>query len=877
MNNHSMLARSIKTALFVSTAAITSSVIAQETIEEVEVVGIRASMENAIDTKRNSDTLVESISAEDVGKFPDKNVAESLSRLSSVSVDRSFGEGEKITIRGSGPDFNRTLLNGQTVATADWFMLDDPSRSFNYTLLPSTLVSSLVVHKTPKASIDEGSLGGTVDVKTRRPLDMKANEVQLALGANYGEKSGETDPTVSGLYSWKNEDETLGFLISAVDQQYTVQREGFEVLGWQDQNENGISTPTTMGAPQFIQERDLNTYFGSFQFRASDALLISFDGLYSKLDSDNQNSNWLTWTGASDAATETLQEQNGIIQGNTLVGLNGQAKEGVNFINRVSSTETESYTLTFEYETDAIEVDFKVGTTQASGGTYRETSWEYVQADGSFDYDLAKPSLNINPTATDAEAFDAGWIWGGEKPTTDEEDYAQVDFYLPVTFGPITSIEFGAKYRDAKRTQDRKAYSWHGPNTIDSDLAGSYLDWIFQECPTLASCGLDAEGTISLDAPVSGNITDQLAQNRPVMENIAFEGLNGVAADYAISRVLSENWEVTEETVAAFIQANFEHNAISGNIGVRYVTTDQASSGWEFSADSWGFDTLDRDWLTPSELEWVTVDNSYSEFLPSLNVSYKLTDDQIIRAAAARVMARQNWADLSPYETWNALGESNPTGTAGNPDLKPYFANKMDVSYEYYYGSASMLSAALYYSNQSSYKDTSTYVKPIYDQATDQYVDVTFSQPENGPGGEVTGIELSIQHDFGGYGLQANYSYADASSDNPNFDGKIPGVSDHTANLVGYYENDILGARLMYNYRTEYYNGKHWNGFDISTEDYGQLDAALTWYATEYLQIDLQAQNLTNEEVRQYSESKERLVSLYENGARYALTARFQF
>ena len=172
-----------------------------QNVEVIQVRGIRASQEANLNAKRFSDSIVDVVTSEDIGKFPDKNVAESLSRITGVGVSREFGESEKITVRGASSATNRTLLNGQTVATADWFILDNPGRSFNYTMLPSALVRDLEVYKSPEARIDEGSIGGTVILKTRTPLDMEANSLNLSVEAQYSELSGKTDPQLGALYS----------------------------------------------------------------------------------------------------------------------------------------------------------------------------------------------------------------------------------------------------------------------------------------------------------------------------------------------------------------------------------------------------------------------------------------------------------------------------------------------------------------------------------------------------------------------------------------------------------------------------------------------------------------------------------------------------
>lgn len=246
-NKMNKCALAVKMSLLIGAASCALPALAQqqeqaaqeEKVEVIEVRGIRASQEANINAKRFSAAVVDVVTAEDIGKFPDKNVAESLSRITGVSVTRSFGEGEKIAVRGTDPAQNRTLLNGASVASADWFVLDNPSRAFNFTLLPSNLVSDLEVYKSPQADIQEGSLGGTVYLKTRKPLDLEANTVSLQVQNQYSDVSEEWDPQLSGLYSWKNEDENFGILVSLTKQDRTLAREGKEVLGFGRQEVDG--------------------------------------------------------------------------------------------------------------------------------------------------------------------------------------------------------------------------------------------------------------------------------------------------------------------------------------------------------------------------------------------------------------------------------------------------------------------------------------------------------------------------------------------------------------------------------------------------------------------------------------------------------------
>ena len=882
-NKSALMLGSVAAVTMMGFAATANAQDAGAEPEEVLVTGIRGSLKQSIDIKRNAATVVDAINAEDIGKFPDRNAAESLSRIPGVNVSREFGEGEKVNIRGTSSDYNRTLLNGQTVASADWFILDNPNRSFNYTLLPSVLIGTVEVHKSPEASQEEGSLGGTVVIKTRKPLEQEANSFTVSLEGQYQETSEEIDPQIAAQYSWKNDSESLGALISYTKQDRSVVREGFEVLGWGAEDANGVSRPSQpMGVPRFEQSRERETIFASFQAAPTDELTMTLDVLNSKMDANNQNANWLVWpiTAANETPGAAVIE-NGSVVANSSDSVN----VGVNWINRISSTETSSYNFETKYETEAFTLTGIVGYTEAEGGTFRETSWEYVSSGSSASYDLTSPSLVSDPAPSEASEFAAGWIWGGAKPTTDEETYAQVDLVFPVELGAFTAIKVGAKLRDAERTQDRKVFSWHGPNTTDVPNAAttdpddtlSYLDWIFNQCPNLSTCDLDALGVSSVDAPVSGNFLDVVAQNRPVMEEIAFGGLNGVPAGYVISNELANIWTVEEKITSLYVQGDFEADSVSGNLGLRYVDTSQTSGGYEFAANSWGFQSLNSDWLTPDWINWATVDNDYSEVLPSLNVKYELNDDMALRFGAGRVMARQNQASLSAYETYGALNVPNPTGSAGNPLLKPTLANQYDLSYEWYLADASIVSAAYFFKDISSYIDTETYVEGRLREEDNTMVDVEFNRPVNGEGGTVSGLELAATHTFdNGFGLTANYTYTDAETDDP--EAYTPGVSENMYNLSAFFENDLLSARVMYNFRTDWYKGKHSNGNDLFNDDFGQVDATLSFNLMEGLTLNFEALNLTDEQVTEFADNNEsRLMSIYENGRRLTAGVRYSF
>ena len=218
---------------------------------EIVVTGFRASLAQSIEAKRKADAIIDSVSSEDVGKFPNTNVAEALTLVPGVTVDRAFGQGEKVSILGTDPALNRTLLNGQTVASADWFILDNPGRTFNYALLAPQLVNRVDVYKSPEPRIDEGSIGGTVNVLTRKPLELKPFVVAGSLSYLYNDRSKKGDVQGSALVSWHNESKTLGLLASFQRTKDRLRRDGLESYGTISANFwNGANDAKTSSLPQ---------------------------------------------------------------------------------------------------------------------------------------------------------------------------------------------------------------------------------------------------------------------------------------------------------------------------------------------------------------------------------------------------------------------------------------------------------------------------------------------------------------------------------------------------------------------------------------------------------------------------------------------------
>src|SRR6185436_1261167 len=291
----------------------------QPVTEEITVVGITESLQEAVKIKHEASAIVDAIAAKDVNKLPDKNLAEAVQRIPGVTINREFGEGERVSLRGVAPNLVHTTVNGHNVAVADWFVLEQlaATRSFNYLLLPSEMIGLLKVYKSPTADIDEGGIGGTIDVQTRKPLDLGSFSFIGSLQDAYTENSDSNDPNGSALVSWKNRAGNLGVLFSGVYQERDIRRDGVEVLGYFPDQTTGLQVPSLIGSALFQQERVRKAFNAEVQLRPTDRLELRINGLYSHFSADNINQNYLAWATQALGGGGTLSDV--VVDGDTAV------------------------------------------------------------------------------------------------------------------------------------------------------------------------------------------------------------------------------------------------------------------------------------------------------------------------------------------------------------------------------------------------------------------------------------------------------------------------------------------------------------------------------------------------------------------------------
>jgi iron complex outermembrane recepter protein len=844
-------------------------------LEEVVVTGIRASLTQSIDAKRAADAIVDAISAEEVGKFPDKNLAEALSRVPGVTINREFGEGERVSLRGTSPTLTRMLLNGHGLATADWFVLDqlNTTRSFNYLMLPSDIIGQAQVFKSPQADMEEGGVGGTINVVTRNPLDLESLTLSGSLQAGYNDLADKTDPQATALVSWKNDAETLGMLVAGVYQEREIRRDGVEVLGYfdADPGDATLLAPSLIGSALFQQKRERKGGNIGVQFSPSDDLEFNLTGLYSKFDADNINQNYLAWgvraIGNGGTLTNPTVVQDTAVAG-TISSLNGGTSDfGVVYdaIDRFAATETSNIDLLTTWSpADEWTFNFRVGYTKAEGNTEAQPFVEFG-APATFTYDLrgSAPQVsyqNVDPT----DPNDMTFIFSSlhEILNDDEETYGYADVERELDMGVFDSVKFGAKYTDHDRDLVFNATTYGGFHVpINTTPASAFAN------------GLTPGDFLSAIA-APGTLRSYWQVNRGAVESILFENFaNGPG------RVLypQQSFSVTEKAWAAYVMGNMSGDGWRGNLGVRFVETDQTSRGNVTRPDG----SIESPF---GNYDPISVKRDYNDVLPSLNLAFDVQDDMVLRFATARTMARPDYTDIAPRAS---LNPGALTGTSGNPDIDPYRANQYDLSWEWYHSDDALVAVALYYKDILSFITDSVITQNFDIQSqtspatacTQVGVNIfncpfTINQRTNGGGGKIQGVELQVtQPIWNDFGVQVNYTYADADTDSGD---PLPGHSEDAYNVVGYFENDLLSARLAYSYRSEFFVT-----FDRSTQltqdDLKSLDASVAVNLGENFTLTFDAINLTEEEIVQYATDSFRPRAVYDNGRTYYAGVRFRY
>ena len=823
------------TLLGASLAAQAQETQAPAQLEQVVVTGIRASLQSAATIKKNAAAVVDAVSAEDVGKLPDSDVGQALGRIPGVSVGRAFGQGASVSIRGSDPQMTYTTLNGQSVASTGWYDQMDIDRSFNYSLLPAEMIGGMEVYKSSQANLTEGGIGGTVIVKTRKPLDLDANTAFVGLRYGSGTIS-DAEKEASGLYSWRTANRSFGVLVAAGQSRGDYIRRGVEA----DSRWSSDVAPTA-----FVQARKRTAFNVALQARPVEGLELGLTALSMKLKADNSNaSDYLFHDANCDKRnTAVVSDFNptGVCLHSTTTAANPLANKFFQVWARGSEMSSDSVSAEAHYKLDNARYDLVLGNTHAKGGTSITTNYSANSWDGVFNrpnwqgtIDATGKQMAVNPTSSQSWGLSAlptqmsPETWATSSgPNKDKEKFGQFDASFNLDWGVISAFKTGVRLAEHNFEKRSLRPIWNSTIT------------------PVATAGL-FDGSVDV-----GGWSVPRANIGAMLSNTA-KNIGSWVEDR------SGYGELNEKNRSAYGMFEFDTEGVRGNFGLRYISTKVRSTGYKFDgttpADAY---SGNQNWAKTT----ASSDASYNDVLPSVNIAFDLRRDLVLRASASQAVTRPNFADMFGVTVsgYNDDRRGNETWTVGNVGLKPMKSAQADLGIEYYYGKGNLLSATFFVKDISNFvvaKATANQKVGLVDPLTgvDNWTVQSF---ENAGGGRIRGLELQANHAFSnGFGVIGNYTFTEGTAPASSYLdqlGVFTQASKHNINLVGYYETASYSGRLAYNWRSKYMirEGAYWYGNRMH-DAYGTLDLSLGWNINKWLKLSLDAVNLTKQDDVQY-------------------------
>jgi iron complex outermembrane receptor protein len=874
-------------------------------LQEIVVTGIRQSVQVSLDAKRNAVDFVDVVSAEDIGKLPDKNIADSLARVPGVTTSSAganeggFDENDRVSMRGTNPSLTQTLLNGHNIATGDWFVLNETGtvgRSVSFTLLPSEIVSQLRIDKSSSASLVEGGVAGTVDIITRKPLDF-ANHftVQASAGAVYATLPDKTDGQYSALGAWKNDANNFGVMVQLFSETRHLRRDGSEILGYEtigatstiaksNPDLSGVQYPALVGSTEFTQKRERNGGLFDVEFKPLDNLTLDLNAFSSRLLAPNLNDNYLFF------GSRVLAQGNGqaplpgyTVAGNTLTSAQFAPVAGTAYgvYDQISRPSSEASTHFVDLDTtwgvtDSLSLFAQIGYSWGDGKTPEQDVSETNPGTGAgASYQLnglgAAPNFAFGSTNNSTPTpggvpVPFGFIFGDQfVDVKDSEAYAKIDATYKFQTDYFHDLKFGARFDKHDRTSN--GVVGQGPTA-----AGGTAPY-----PTGFSNYPSNYDTFGGTHP-----TDVWFWSPAQLE--AYNNPANVVRDPAVRLDFNSMFEVYEKDTAGYVQGDFGGSNWAGNVGVRAVHTQEDIVNYTAVDPS----TPGSTFSLFGQFIGVPISHSYTDVLPSFNLKIDVAPDLIARFAAAETMTRADYSQLAGAVSLGGValtppGTPQPTGsgTGGNPDLKPIVSNNFDAGIEYYFAKQSLLSATLFYMDLKNYVSFGTTQRDVltFGAGAPGGKPVTYllSTPVNAKG-RVEGAEIAYQQAFtDNIGFIGNYTYADGRQTSlvTNGDARLVGTSKSTYNVQGYFENKVLSARVAYTYRSAFFSGLDRNTA-FSQEAIGSLSASFVYNITDQFSVQLDGQNLNNPVLKYSALNIDQPRAFYKSGAQYFLTARFK-
>ena len=964
----------ITAALVASGVAFSMPIYAQETqkaqqqedeVEVIEVKGFSTSLIKSLNQKRFSDTVSEQLSADDLGGLPDVSMADALTRLPGISAVRTGGQAAEINIRGLAGDFVFSTLNGrEQVSTSG-------NRSIEFDQYPSELINSAAVYKSPKASLIEGGVAGTVELETASPL---SNDKQHTFGANirgmFNDRASEVSDAeeygnrLSFSYQGKFADDTLGVALGyarlfqpSVATQYIGLAPGGILSGTDFIPSEGFEIQHKGG------EETRNGYMAAIEWAPHDDFTLKADGFLSRFDSkefargyrvklestQSSYANLVTTpdnyvTGGTFYRNETSATRVEIVNDD-----NQDFDEVASFGIKGDWNISDNWSMSFDASYSSAESDFRNG-----------LLWSLVAEDATvanpvFDENVSivyqNNGLNLpNVGFSQAEAFsDINRVMVSKYgiypyQNEDEIEAFRLDFKYQMDNEFISSIEFGARYSDRTYSNDRSVFEYGSdsgfPNSapplrLTEDMV-EVVNWQgdFGYFPSYLSIDLDK----ALNAWFPSGIPQPVQTWGTSNPGVINSPTPGLGPNTAWS--ITESGSVFEEVTSAYVMANIDAELgdipVSGNLGVRMVDTKQASTvlqdvqgdplqGAQYIVDDAG--------LINDQFASLVIGDSYTDYLPSLNLNFKITDNDQIRFAAAKVMGRPPInrlfanANVRVSDVFGSIDEdtgdivlTNPTAeingsSTNSPFLRPFYADQYDISYERYFDeSDGAFVFALFYKNIQSFIDT-TATRPYdfaangFDVPSEVVVTVTnedglaeldgngepitvtiptengtyTTAQNNSEGGYIRGVEVAYTEVYSmlpgmwsGLGLNASFSYTESeiqrTTGNGVFTGNLPGLSEQVASVTLFWEYEGFESRVSTRYRNPFVSKQV--GVNEQTVNYdGEtvVDLQASYDINDNLSVLFQANNVTDAPTKSYFGNESLTGTIQYFGTQYFL------
>jgi len=909
-HKRNMLSAALASAIALSAAGVNAQDNSGDAtnLDTVTVTGIRRGIESAISVKRDSTSIVEAVSAEDIGKLPDVSIAESIARLPGLAAQRVAGRAQVISVRGLSPDFATTLLNGrELVSTGD-------NRSVEFDQYPSELINGVTVYKTPDSGLIGQGLSGTIDMQTVRPLSY--GDRVISVSGRYqknslGEAAG-VDPYGNRFnvsFVDKFADGTLGIALGYSHSDMAKQEnqvglyEPWQQIGdgWRPGVDPGTWYSDGIKALRRTGNAKRDGLMATIQYRPNNTWTSTLDAFYTDAEEYDTANQLEIHLGDFNGGYDRLQVDGARVNGNgTFTG--GIARNVYPLVRGM-----------YNHREDNIKAfGWKNEITLESVRIEADVSWSKAERDET---NLENNLQRLPAPQLDSVALDfSGNGFPQLTPGMDYSDPSQL--YLTNTiygsgYGKVPHVD--DELRSFRLTANFNAPESMGNWLSDFDIGANFADRRKRKT--------QAEGNINLGAQGETSIAADL-QYAPV--NLGFAGAGLIPAwnvPAAVARYMEFNpttaesylvpkqWAVEEEITTTWFRANI--NAMIGEIPVRGNVGIQAQHVDQFSSSNY----WDESQPVGSQVIPIADGKSYTDFLPSLNLSFELPAENTLRFAMARQVARPRVDQLrASMEFGVDTSTGRPGASGGNPNLDPWVANAIDLSWEKYFGNRAYVAAAVFYKDLRSYIYTQTRDGYDFTNQVEQWLAVNgdtidipvqntgnYSAPFNGQGGSLRGAELTaslpldlFSDALRGFGVVASASYNDSdiqildpeSASSVGSDPiMLPGLSKRVYNFTAYYENNGFEIRVNQRKRSDFI-GEIGNFDGVRTLRYVKgedvIDAQVAYSfaqgsSLQGLSLYLQGSNLNNSRYHTYAGTKDRPLETIEWGRTWLVGASYKF